>query len=53
MVNYHLPAGKPPLHGAVPPNGVVNGRLGQVYVDDVLGTIYINKNGTNTGWEVV
>ena len=42
------------LTGTGNPNGVVTGSVGQIYVDTTNPSspiIYVNGDGTNTGWK--
>jgi 2-methylaconitate cis-trans-isomerase PrpF len=42
------------LTGTGNPNGVVTGAVGQMYVDTANAAspvIYVNGDGTNTGWK--
>ena len=42
------------LSGTGNPNSVVSGSVGQIYVDvtdPAAPVIYVNSDGTNTGWK--
>mgnify|MGYP001581454920 CR=1 FL=1 len=42
--------GLTPIFGVIDPNGAVAGSIGQFYKDTNTGLLYINSDGTNTGW---